>query len=111
MSPVGGVGINVAIQDAAAAARLLYQPLREHRVTESDLAAVQRRRALPTTVTQGLQRILHRQVMAPVMAGADITPPGALVRIVRRLPQLTAFPAYLVGTGVRPEHVPLPARR
>ncbi|MFD3038404.1 FAD-dependent oxidoreductase [Mycolicibacterium senegalense] len=111
MSPVGGVGINVAIQDAAAAARLLYQPLREHRVTESDLAAVQRRRALPTTVTQGLQRILHRQVMAPVMAGADITPAGALVRIVRRLPQLTAFPAYLVGTGVRPEHVPLPARR
>ncbi|KLI09042.1 hypothetical protein ACT17_15760 [Mycolicibacterium conceptionense] len=111
MSPVGGVGINVAIQDAAAAARLLYQPLRKHRVTESDLAAVQRRRALPTTVTQGLQRILHRQVMAPVMAGADITPPGALVRIVRRLPQLTAFPAYLVGTGVRPEHVPLPARR
>lgn len=111
MSPVGGVGINVAIQDAAAAARLLYQPLREHRVGESDLAAVQRRRRLPTMITQGLQRILHRQVMAPVMAGADIAPPGTLVRIVRRFPQLTAIPAYLVGTGVRPEHVAAPARR
>lgn len=111
MSPVGGVGINVAIQDAAAAARLLYQPLREHRVGESDLAAVQRRRRLPTAITQGLQRILHRQVMAPVMAGADIAPAGTLVRIVRRFPQLTAIPAYLVGTGVRPEHVAVPARR
>ncbi|MGV0810544.1 FAD-dependent oxidoreductase [Mycolicibacterium boenickei] len=111
MSPVGGVGINVAIQDAAAAARLLHQPLREHRVTESDLAAVQRQRALPTTITQGFQRILHRRVMQPVMAGAEVTPPGALVNIVRRFPQLTAIPAYLVGTGVRPEHVPEPARR
>ncbi|WKG03487.1 FAD-dependent oxidoreductase [Mycolicibacterium sp. HK-90] len=111
MSPVGGVGINVAIQDAVAAARLLYQPLREHRVTESDLAAVQRRRILPTIVTQGVQRILHRQVMQPVMAGAEVTPPGALVTVARRFPQVTAIPAYLVGTGVRPEHVPEPARR
>ncbi|OBB94449.1 FAD-dependent oxidoreductase [Mycolicibacterium peregrinum] len=111
MSPVGGVGINVAIQDAAAAARLLYQPLREHRVTGSDLAAVQRRRTLPTVITQGFQRILHRRVIAPVMAGADITPPGALLKIVHRFPQLTTIPAYLVGTGVRPEHVAAPARR
>ncbi|NOR00844.1 FAD-dependent oxidoreductase [Mycolicibacterium fortuitum] len=111
MSPAGGVGINVAIQDAAAAARLLYQPLREHRVRESDLASVQRQRFLATTITQGFQRILHRQVLAPVMAGADITPPGALLNIVRRFPQLTAIPAYLVGTGVRPEHVAEPARR
>lgn len=111
MSPVGGVGINVAIQDAAATASLLYQPLREHRVTESDLAAVQRRRTLPTVITQGFQRILHRQVIAPVMAGADITPPGALLNILQRFPQLTAIPAYLVGTGVRPEHVAAPARR
>ncbi|MGA5543311.1 FAD-dependent oxidoreductase [Mycobacterium sp. NPDC051198] len=111
MSPVGGVGINVAIQDAAAAARLLYQPLREHRVTESDLAGVQRRRTLPTAITQGFQRILHRLVIAPVMAGADIAPPGALLNIVQRFPQLTTIPAYLVGTGVRPEHVAAPARR
>ncbi|WP_166907291.1 FAD-dependent oxidoreductase [Mycobacterium sp. DL440] len=111
MSPVGGVGINVAIQDAAAAARLLYQPLREHRASRSDLAAVQRQRSLPTTITQGFQRILHRQVLAPVMAGAEIAPPGALLSIVRKFPQLTAIPAYLVGTGVRPEHVAAPARR
>ncbi|MDI1290175.1 MAG: FAD-dependent oxidoreductase, partial [bacterium] len=111
MSPVGGVGINVAIQDAAAAARLLYQPLREHRVTESDLAGVQRRRTLATVITQGFQRILHRLVIAPVMAGADIAPPGALLNIVQRFPQLTTIPAYLVGTGVRPEHIAAPARR
>ncbi|MGY1988909.1 FAD-dependent oxidoreductase [Mycolicibacterium fortuitum] len=111
MSPAGGVGINVAIQDAAAAARLLYEPLRQHRVTESDLAAVQRQRTLPTIITQGIQRILHRQVLAPVMAGAEVTPPGALVNVVRWFPQLTAIPAYVVGTGVRPEHVPEPARR
>jgi 2-polyprenyl-6-methoxyphenol hydroxylase-like FAD-dependent oxidoreductase len=111
MSPAGGIGINVAIQDAAATARLLYQPLREHRVTESDLAAVQRQRTLPTVITQGVQRILHRQVLAPVMAGAEVTPPGVLVNILRRFPQLTAIPAYVVGTGIRPEHVPEPARR
>ncbi|MDH6195498.1 2-polyprenyl-6-methoxyphenol hydroxylase-like FAD-dependent oxidoreductase [Mycobacterium frederiksbergense] len=111
MSPVGGVGINVAIQDAAAAARLLYQPLREHRVSDADLAAVQRQRTLPTVITQGFQRVLHRQVLAPVMAGAEIAPPRALLTMVRRIPQLTAIPAYLVGTGVRPEHVPEPARR
>lgn len=111
MSPVGGVGINVAIQDAAAAARLLYEPLREHRVTESDLAAVQRQRQLPTVITQGFQRILHRQVLQPVMAGGEIVPPGLFLTIVRRFPQLTTIPAYLVGTGVRPEHVAGPARR
>ncbi|OMB97494.1 hypothetical protein A5733_09735 [Mycobacterium sp. NS-7484] len=111
MSPVGGVGINVAIQDAAAAARLLYEPLREHRVTESDLAAVQRQRLLPTVITQGFQRILHRQVLQPVMAGGEIVPPGLFLTIVRRFPQLTTIPAYLVGTGVRPEHVAGPARR
>ena len=59
MSPAGGVGINLAVQDAVAAARLLAAPLRDHRVTDKDLAAVQRRRMLPTAVTQTLQRFLH----------------------------------------------------
>jgi 2-polyprenyl-6-methoxyphenol hydroxylase-like FAD-dependent oxidoreductase len=111
MSPAGGVGINVAIQDAVATARLLYQPLREHRVSQKDLAAVQRRRIVPTAVTQGFQRILHRQVLEPVLAGGEITPPDTLGKIFQLLPQLSAIPAYLVGTGVRPEHIPSPARR
>ncbi|MFN6553603.1 FAD-dependent oxidoreductase [Mycolicibacterium septicum] len=111
MSPAGGVGINVAIQDAVATARLLYQPLREHRVSQKDLAAVQRRRIVPTAVTQGFQRILHRQVLEPVLAGGEITPPEALGKVFQLLPQLSAIPAYLVGTGVRPEHIPSPARR
>ena len=111
MSPAGGVGINVAIQDAVATARLLYPSLRAHRVTEADLLAVSRRRRLPTAITQGFQRIMHRAVITPVMAGATVAPPGALLTLVRRFPQLTTIPAYLVGTGVRPEQIPGPARR
>ncbi|WP_036460676.1 FAD-dependent oxidoreductase [Mycobacterium sp. 141] len=111
MSPAGGVGINVAIQDAAAAARLLYQPLREHRIAESDLAAVQRQRTLPTIVTQGFQRLVHRQVLAPAMAGGEITPAKALQQLLHWLPRLSTVPGYIIGTGVRPEHVPAAARR
>lgn len=69
MSPVGGVGINLAVQDAVATARLLADPLLRGKPTEKDLAAVRRRRLLPTIAVQGLQRLLHRRVMGPVMTG------------------------------------------
>jgi 2-polyprenyl-6-methoxyphenol hydroxylase-like FAD-dependent oxidoreductase len=110
MSPLGGVGINLAVQDAVAAARLLAAPLRAHRVTARDLAAVQRRRALPTSVTQTLQRALHA-VLERAMAGAKLPAPRALPGVLARLPQLSVVPAYLVGVGVRPEHAPAFARR
>ncbi|EUA33282.1 FAD binding domain protein [Mycobacterium xenopi 4042] len=71
MSPAGGVGINLAVQDAVAAATLLAGPLRRHRVTARDLAAVRRRRALPTAVTQTMQRVVHRQVVDPILRGED----------------------------------------
>ncbi|BBX47915.1 FAD-dependent oxidoreductase [Mycobacterium cookii] len=110
MSPAGGVGINMAVQDAVAAARLLAAPLREHRVTAQDLAAVQRRREFPTAVTQTGQRFLHAAMLRAMNAGTTPAPTRAL-RILARFPQLAAIPAYLMGVGVRPEHAPQFARR
>ncbi|TNM59323.1 FAD-dependent oxidoreductase [Streptomyces sp. NP160] len=111
MSPVGGVGINLAVQDAVAAARLLAAPLRERRVRRAHLAAVQRRRTLPTVVTQALQQQAHRRVLAPVLAGAVGGPPRPVLAALRRFPWLAAVPAYVVGVGVRPERAPRWARR
>jgi len=109
MSPAGGVGINLAIQDAVAAATLLAGPLHEHRLTTAGLAAVQRRRALPTAVIQTLQRLLHA-VMERAMAGR-MPKPTKLLPLLARFPQLSVVPAYLMGVGVRPEHAPTFARR
>jgi 2-polyprenyl-6-methoxyphenol hydroxylase-like FAD-dependent oxidoreductase len=110
MSPVGGVGINLAVQDAVAAATLLAEPLRRHRVTNKDLAAVRRRRALPAAVTQSAQRLLH-SALDPILRGKDLNPPTALLALIERLPWLAGIPAYFVGVGVRPEHAPAFARR
>jgi 2-polyprenyl-6-methoxyphenol hydroxylase-like FAD-dependent oxidoreductase len=110
MSPAGGVGINLAVQDAVAAARLLAGPLREHRVTTDDLAAVQRRREFPTAVTQTLQRFLHWAMLRAIDSGKTPSPTKAL-RVLARFPQLAGIPAYLMGVGVRPEHAPQFARR
>jgi 2-polyprenyl-6-methoxyphenol hydroxylase-like FAD-dependent oxidoreductase len=111
MSPLGGVGISLAIQDAVAAATLLAEPLRQHRVTVRDLAAVRRRRLFPTAVTQAVQRVLQRALLGPLLRGADPTPPAALLSVVERLPWLSVLPAYFVGVGIRPEHAPAFARR
>jgi 2-polyprenyl-6-methoxyphenol hydroxylase-like FAD-dependent oxidoreductase len=110
MSPVGGVGINLAIQDAVAAANRLAVPLAESRVTLDDLHAVQRRRALPTRVTQWLQLAVQRRVIAPVLrTQAPLTAPLAF-RLLTGVPLLRRIPARLVGLGVRAEHVRSPAR-
>jgi 2-polyprenyl-6-methoxyphenol hydroxylase-like FAD-dependent oxidoreductase len=111
MSPLGGVGINLAVQDAVAAATILAEPLRQHRVTDRDLAAVRRRRLFPTAVTQAVQRVLQRGLLGPLLRGADPTPPAALLGLVQRLPWLSVVPAYFIGVGVRPEHAPAFARR
>ncbi|AKK25426.1 FAD-dependent oxidoreductase [Mycobacterium sp. EPa45] len=111
MSPVGGVGINMAIQDAVGAATLLAGPLRRGVVTDRDLAAVRRRRLPPAAVTQAVQRVLHRGLVGPILDGKSADPPAALIALIRRLPGLAAIPAYLVGVGVRPEHAPDFARR
>lgn len=111
MSPMGGVGINLAVQDAVGAATLLAEPLRRGSVTPADLAAVRRRRLPPTALTQWLQRVMHARLVSPVLAGADPAPPAAFVEVLARLPWLAAIPARVVGVGVRPERAPAFARR
>jgi 2-polyprenyl-6-methoxyphenol hydroxylase-like FAD-dependent oxidoreductase len=105
MSPIGGVGINLAIQDAVAAANRLTAPLRAGRLTESDLAAVQRRREFPTRVTQRIQLLAQERIVRPVLARTAPLRPPAVLRLLSRFPVLQAIPARLVGLGVRPEHV------
>ena len=111
MSPVGGVGINVAVQDAVGAATLLAEPLRRGGVRTRDLAAVQRRRLPPAALTQRVQRTLHRTLIGPILAGKNAEPPAVATDLLRRLPWLTAIPAYIIGVGVRPERAPAYARR
>jgi len=101
MSPVGGVGINYAIQDAVAAANLLEAPLRAGRVSLLDLAKVQRRRDLPTRVVQTFQALVQRQ-LASALQGS---PPHTLSRVmslVTRVPGLRAVPVRLIAYGLRP---------
>ncbi|HEX9463104.1 MAG TPA: FAD-dependent oxidoreductase [Alphaproteobacteria bacterium] len=107
MSPIGGVGINLAVQDAVAAANLLAAPLRERRVTDDHLRRVQRRRELPARITQRLQLTIQNRVISPLLSRTDsaaLEPPLAL-RLLARFPVLRRIPARLVGVGVRPEHV------
>ena len=111
MSPVGGVGINLAIQDAVAAATVLAEPLRRRTLTPKDLAAVRRRRLWPTIVVQALQRLLHRNLVIPILEGRRTGPPKPVLILLHRAPQLTRATAYLIGVGIRPEHAPAYARR
>lgn len=112
MSPIGGVGVNLAVQDAVAAARLLAGPLREGTVGVRDLARVQQRRRLPTVFTQRSQRAEHEMLLRPGLAGtlrADRLP--LPLRLVRRIPALQTVTGYVGAIGIRPEHAPAFARR
>src|SRR4051812_12638202 len=112
MSPVGGVGINLAVQDAVAAASLLAGPLRRRgAVTPTRLAAVRARRILPTVLVQSLQRILHRNLVVPIVEGRRMGPPKPVLALLGRVPQVSLVPAYLIGVGLRPQHAPDFARR
>jgi 2-polyprenyl-6-methoxyphenol hydroxylase-like FAD-dependent oxidoreductase len=109
MSPVGGVGINLAIQDAVAAANLLARPLREERLTPEDLARVQRRRELPARLTQWLQVQVQGRVIAPTLAESQALRAPLALRLLDRFPRLRRIPGRMVGMGARPEHVRTPA--
>jgi 2-polyprenyl-6-methoxyphenol hydroxylase-like FAD-dependent oxidoreductase len=111
MTPVGGVGINLAVQDAVAAATLLAEPLRRHRVGPAELARVRRRRLLPTVLVQTLQRLLQSAMVEPTVTGRRATAPQLPAMLLRRFPALRIVPAYLIGIGPRPEHAPAFARR
>jgi 2-polyprenyl-6-methoxyphenol hydroxylase-like FAD-dependent oxidoreductase len=105
MSPIGGVGINLAIQDAVAAANILSQPLRNRTLTIDDLQNVQRRREFPARLTQRIQIFIQDRIIYRVLAGKDqLTLPWQL-RLLRRFPILRRIPARLVGIGFRPEHI------
>jgi 2-polyprenyl-6-methoxyphenol hydroxylase-like FAD-dependent oxidoreductase len=109
MSPAGGVGINLAVQDAVAAANLLAEPLRYHRISERDLARVQSRRQFPTRITQWMQLVMQQQVISRVLDDTDGLSVPWTLRLFQRCPRLRGLPARLVGIGVRPEHVRTPA--
>lgn len=106
MSPIGGVGVNLAVQDAVAAANILAAPLRNKSLRLDDLAAVQRRREWPVRMMQGVQVLVQNRVLSPVLFGGDrtVTAPWVL-NLFNWLPFLRRFPARVVGMGFRPEHV------
>jgi len=105
MSPIGGVGINLAIQDAVAAANILAEPLRTGRLAGEHLRLVQKRRELPARLTQRMQTFIQNRVIKRVLTTTDRLPPPRLVRLLARFPVLSRIPARLIGIGIRPEHV------
>ncbi|MGH9711557.1 MAG: FAD-dependent monooxygenase [Candidatus Acidiferrales bacterium] len=108
MSPIGGVGINLAIQDAVAAANILGRKLLEGTPTENDLQAVQRRRIFPTRATQRMQIFVQNRIISRVLSS---TKPLALpwpLKLFRHWPFLRRYPARIVGVGFRPEHLKTP---
>ncbi len=110
MSPVGGVGINLAIQDAVAAARILAAPLYARCLSTADLQAVQQRRMFPTRLTQRMQVVVQQQVISRVLRAAgdeaeSMPRVPRILRLIQRFPLLGRIPARLIGVGVRPEHI------
>jgi 2-polyprenyl-6-methoxyphenol hydroxylase-like FAD-dependent oxidoreductase len=108
MSPIAGVGINLAIQDAVVAANLLANPLRSGRLTIRDLYSVQRRRECPTRATQRIQVLIQNLVLKRVLDRANILRPPGLLRLIASFPFLTRITGWLIGMGFRPEHIRTP---
>ncbi|MFJ1567418.1 FAD-dependent monooxygenase [Streptomyces erythrochromogenes] len=115
MSPVGGIGINLAVQDAVAAARHLVRPLREGTVGLHDVRRVQRRRQPTTVATQGLQRLAHTQVFEPLLDGRTVfgNPRRAqrMTELVTESPWLNRIPAYFIAYGALRERPPAESLR
>jgi 2-polyprenyl-6-methoxyphenol hydroxylase-like FAD-dependent oxidoreductase len=105
MSPVGGVGVNLAIQDAVATANILAGALRERRLSETDLALVQRRREFPARATQRMQIAIQNRVIARVLGSSGPLSAPWPLRLAASIPLFRRLPARLIGMGVRPEHV------
>ncbi len=110
MSPVGGVGINLAVQDAVAAANILAEPLRSGAVTNERLAAVQARREFPMKVIQRMQVIVQNNLLSPALKSSERPKPPFVMRLVQWFPALRRIPARVLGLGVRPEHIHTPER-
>ena len=108
MSPIGGVGINIAVQDAVAAANRLAGPLRNGKVTDDDLRAIQERRTLPVRFTQWLQLTIQRRIISRVLESERRPKPPLFFKLFGIFPVLRRIPARLIGVGIRPEHVRTP---
>ena len=105
LSPIGGVGINLAIQDAVAAANILADPLARGSCADADLARVQKRRELPTRVVQWVQVMAQERVIWPALSGKGPQQLPFALKLLRWAPMLRRIPARLVGIGIRPEHI------
>jgi len=110
MSPIGGVGINLAVQDAVAAANILAEPLRGGAVGDDVLQKVQDRREFPTRVTQRLQVFLQNSVIRNALVSDGELKPPLFLKLLRNFPLLRRVPARVLGLGIRPEHVQTPER-
>ena len=113
MSPVGGIGINLAIQDAICAANILASPLCRDEPIDRYLPRVQARRMLPTRMIQGAQRAVHERILKPLIEGTmkvSDRPPLPL-RLFNRFALLRRIPGYFIGHGIRQEHVRSPAMK
>ena len=110
MSPIGGIGINLAVQDAVAAANALAQPLAQGRDVDPLLHRVQKRRMFPTRVIQGAQKLAQERMIGRVLqSSAPITQAPRIVRLFDRFPILRRIPGRLIGLGVRRERVRSPS--
>ena len=105
MSPVGGVGVNLAVQDAVAAANVLVPRMRQGKASEADLRAIQKRRDFPTKATQRVQVLIQDRVITSVLRGKETPKPPLPLRLLQRFPWLRRFPARVMGMGLRPEHI------
>ncbi len=108
MSPIGGVGINMAVQDAVAAANRLAGPLRAGKLTDEDLQAVEERRTPPMRFTQRLQLMIQKRIISRVLASHERPKPPLILKLFGAFPILRRIPARLIGLGIRPEHVQTP---
>ena len=108
MSPIGGVGVNLAVQDAVAAANRLAAPLKAGTAGDDDLRAIQARRTFPVRFTQALQLTMQKRIISPALASTQRPKPPFLFKLVGALPLLQRIPGRLLAVGVRPEHVYTP---
>jgi 2-polyprenyl-6-methoxyphenol hydroxylase-like FAD-dependent oxidoreductase len=108
MSPIGGVGINIAVQDAVAAANRLAAPLKAGKLTDQDLDAIQRRRSLPVHFTQWMQLTAQKRIISRVLAAQQRPKPPLMFKLFKVFPLLRRIPARLLAVGIRPEHVHTP---
>jgi 2-polyprenyl-6-methoxyphenol hydroxylase-like FAD-dependent oxidoreductase len=109
MSPIGGVGINLAVQDAVAAANLLVPAFRRGVPTVHDLRAVQRRRTFPTKVIQALQVAAQNGFLKRFLGSQAKMKPPVVLHVFAAIPLLRRIPGYVIGVGPRPEHIRTPA--